>query len=277
VASVEFVESDDGARLGVQLVESFDDTPVLVIPGGPCRDPSYLGSLAGLANVRSLAIMHPRGTAVTGGLSRGWWADAADLIAIADRLGLESFDVLAHSAGTRVALAVAAQHPNRVRSMALVTPPAAWLTSTAYDGASLAAQRTEPEIARAIASMAGPQPTDEDDFQKAFMVEAPGGYARWTEVEQRHSMIGAMSLAAARAWFTDIPADAARLIRESPMPPTFVLGGAHDILSGVEPVRAYARALGAELAFIERCGHYPWIEQPAAFHDMVGGWLRIAR
>lgn len=271
------MESEDGTRLGVQLVQLLDDTPVLVIPGGPCRDPSYLGSLAGLANVRSLAIMHPRGTAVTGGLSRGWWTDAADVITIADRLGLESFDVLAHSAGTRLALAVAAQHPNRVRSMALVTPPAAWLTSTAYDGASLAAKRTEPEVARAFASMEGPQPTDEGEFQKAIAAEAAGGYARWTEVEQRHSMIGAMSLAAASAWFTDIPADANQLIRDSRMPPTFVLGGALDILTGVEPVRAYASALGAELAFIERCGHYPWIEQPAAFRDAVGGWLRIAR
>ena len=86
-----------------------------------------------------------------------------------------------------------------------------------------------------------------------------------------------MSLAAASAWFTDIPADASQLIREASMPPTFVLGGALDILTGVEPVRAYANALGAELTFIERCGHYPWIEQPAAFRDAVGGWLRIAR
>ncbi|WP_218683114.1 alpha/beta fold hydrolase, partial [Microbacterium sp. BF1] len=43
-------------------------------------------------------------------------------------VGLESIDLVAHSAGTRLALATATQFPDRVRSMALITPPATWLT-----------------------------------------------------------------------------------------------------------------------------------------------------
>ncbi|KGM13759.1 alpha/beta fold hydrolase [Cellulomonas bogoriensis] len=50
-----------------------------------------------------------------------------------------------------------------------------------------------------------------------------------------------------------------------------MLGGTEDILSGVEPVRALATALGAELRLLDDCGHYPWVEQPDLFR------LNVAR
>ncbi|WP_244894808.1 alpha/beta fold hydrolase [Agreia pratensis] len=62
------------------------------------------------------------------------------------------------------------------------------------------------------------------------------------------------------AWLTDAP-------------PTLVVGGDQDLLTGVQPVRPYAAALDAELSFIADCGHYPWIEQPAAFRRMLDAWL----
>ncbi|QEW04823.1 alpha/beta hydrolase [Microbacterium lushaniae] len=247
--------------------------PVVVVPGGPCRDPAYLGDLAGLARTRPLVILHPRGTPASGGLSRGWWTDADDLIQVADHLEAPAVDVIAHSAGTRLALAAAAQHPGRIRSLALVTPAAAWLTGTPHDGAALAAHRSEPEITRAFASMNGESPGDETTFQRALEAEAAAGYARWTPVERQHAGVGAMTWAASSAWFRDIPADAAARITASPLPPTFVLGGRDDLLSGVAPVRAYADALGAHLTLLDDCGHYPWIEQPAAFRAALGDWL----
>ncbi len=272
-----FIDTTDGARLAVEVHGSPEAVPVVVVPGGPCRDPAYLGDLAGLAQARALVILHPRGTPATGGLSRGWWTDAADLIHVADHLQAPTVDVIAHSAGTRLALAAAAQHPGRIRSLALVTPAAAWLTGAPHDGEALAAQRNEPEIARALASMKGEAPTDETAFQRALAAEAAAGYARWTPTEQQHAVVGAMTWAAASAWFRDIPADAAARITAAPLPPTFVLGGRADILSGVEPVRAYADALGAHLTLLENCGHYPWVERPAAFRAALDDWLLLRR
>jgi len=274
---VRFIDTTDGARLAVEVHGSPEAVPVVVVPGGPCRDPAYLGDLAGLARTRALVILHPRGTPATGGLSRGWWTDAADLIHVADHLQAPTVDVIAHSAGTRLALAAAAQHPGRIRSLALVTPAAAWLTGAPHDGEALAAQRNEPEIARALASMKGEAPTDETAFQRALAAEAAAGYARWTRTEQQHAVVGAMTWAAASAWFRDIPADAAARITAAPLPPTFVLGGRADILSGVEPVRAYADALGAHLTLLENCGHYPWVERPAAFRAALDDWLLLRR
>lgn len=281
---MEFAESDDGSLVAFELVgvgapdTKSQSDPVIVIPGGPCRGPEYLAGLAGLAAVRPLAILHPRGTEPTGsteptgGLSRGWWADAADAIAVADRLGLERFDVLAHSAGTRASLALTARFPGRARSLTLITPAAAWLTGTPHDGDEVGARRSDPLIDAALASMEV-EPTDEAAFQRAWGTEAPAGYAAWGDAERRHATTGGMSLAAATAWFRDIPEDAVERILSAERPPALVLAGAEDILSGVGTVRAYAAALGAELRTLEGCGHYPWVERPAEFRAALDDWI----
>jgi len=46
-------------------------------------------------------------------------AQAAALLGLADQLGLERFDVAAHSYGSRVAMALAETHPERVRRLAI--------------------------------------------------------------------------------------------------------------------------------------------------------------
>ena len=173
-----------------------------------------------------------------------------------------------------LALATAVRFPGRVRSMLLVTPPATWLTDTPYDGETIGAhRRDEPELAAAVQSMMRGAPATEADFQRALMVEAPAGYARWGDAERAHAPIGALSLAAASAWFTDIPEDAAAQILAADLPPTLVVGGERDLLTGLEPVRAFATALGARFAGIADCGHYPWVEQPAAFRAIAAEWL----
>jgi len=265
--------SDDGTRIAVLLLGAGTGPPVIVLPGGPCRSPEYLEDLAGLAEVRPLAVLHPRGTPATGGLSRGWWADAADVVAALDTLGLDRADVLGHSAGAQLALATVAQHPDRVRSLLLVTPSLAWLTGTEHDGAAIAGRRSEPVIARALASLAGPGPEDEAQFQAGSPIQRPAGYARWTRREQEHSPLGSTSLAASGAWSLGIPDDAVHRIRQAALPPTLVIGGTEDILVGDAPVRAGARALGAPLEMIEDCGHYPWVEQPESFRRFVDPWL----
>ncbi|WP_363316493.1 alpha/beta hydrolase [uncultured Microbacterium sp.] len=254
-----------------------DTEPVIVLPGGPCRGPEYVSDLAGLGRTHRLIVLHPRGTPQSGGLSRGWWSDADDVIALADALDLDRVDLLAHSAGTRLALAVATRYPHRVRSLALVTPPAAWLTETRHDGDSVVLDRSSPAVAEALRSLEQDDPSTEDAFRTAFLRQAPATYAHWTESEQAHANSGAVSRASALAWFNDIPADATDRIRATNSPQALVIGGDRDYLPGIRPVVDYATALGADLAMIEDCGHYPWIEQPEAFLRITDDWLSTVR
>lgn len=250
-----------------------DGRPALVIPGGPCRPPEYLTDLADLGEQHPLVVLHPRGTPASGGVSRGWWTDAEDVVAAIDALGLDAADIIGHSAGTRLSLAVATRFPDRVRSLALVTPPATWLTGTAHDGDDIAAMREDAEGIAGYASILTDEPETQEAFEEAFRRQAPATYARWTATEQAHAGIGRMNLAAAEAWFRDIPADAADLIRDASLPPTLVVGGDVDLLTGRRPVEEYAAALGAELVMIRGCGHYPWVEKPDEFRRILDKWL----
>ncbi|WP_415136025.1 alpha/beta hydrolase [Microbacterium sp.] len=127
-------------------------------------------------------------------------------------------DLLAHSAGTGLALAVATRYPHRVRSMALVTPPVAWLTGTHHDGDSLVLDRTVPAVTEALRSLERDDPTTENAFREIFRRQAPATYAHWTHVEEAHATLGEVSLAPALAWFNDIPADATARIRAADSP-----------------------------------------------------------
>lgn len=260
-------------RLDGSPVEVTDDAPVLVLPGGPCRGAEYLGSLAGLGEEHPLVVMHPRGTPRSGGLSRGWWTDAEDVIALADALGMSRVRLIAHSAGTRLALAVATRFPERVASMALITPPATWLSGTPYDGEELSADRDDPAVASAIAALAEATAGTEVAFRAQFLRQAPASYAHWSSAEREHAEVGAMSLASAAAWFADIPADVADRVRHALRVPALVVAGDRDLLTGFRPVADYAAVLGAELRTIEDCGHYPWVEQPESFREIMSEWL----
>ena len=110
-------------------------------------------------------------------------------------------------------------------------------------------------------------------FAEQFQRQAPASYAKWTDRERDHARVGRVSLPAAPAWFDDIPGDAAERIRSASLPTMTVIAGDADLLTGVQPVADYAAAIGAELVWLAACGHYPWVEQPAAFRDAVTTWL----
>ncbi|UOQ87985.1 alpha/beta hydrolase [Agromyces endophyticus] len=267
----------DGREIAFHLIgPSNGDASAIVVPGGPCRGAEYLEDLAGVADAtgRTLAVLHPRGTPSTGGLSRGWWTDADDLVDLADHLGLDEVELVAHSAGTRLALAAWARTPDRVRRLALVTPAAAWFTDAPRDSVEIGRRRNDPLVDRALDSLTGPEPRDQAEFELARELEGPAGYARWTEREQQHAAVGGWSLAALDAYFTGIPDDAVEQIRSAPRRPALVIAGDEDILVGVRTVEAYADAIGAELRWLDDCGHYPWVEQPEAFRAALGDWLR---
>lgn len=257
----------------VSAFGSPDAPPLVVLPGGPCRDPEYLEDLAGIGESAHVIVLHPRGTTRSGGLSRGWWTDADDVVALLDALNLPSAPVLAHSAGTRLALATATRYPGRITSLALITPPATWLSGSASDLAAIGASRAEPEVVTALAALGEDAATTDAGFIEQFQRQAPAGYAKWTERERGHARVGRVSLAAASAWFHDIPGCAAERILAASLPPTTVIAGDADLLTGVQPVADYAVALGAGLIVLAACGHYPWVEQPEAFREAIIAWL----
>lgn len=205
-----------------------------------------------------------------------YWRQAEDLERLREHLGLDRIFLAGHSAGTRLATAYAAQFPQRLAGLVLITPPAAHLVTAEPDADELIGRRLgEPVFAdAAAAARSGPDLDDEDRFNDWHRRCAPLGYARWGAAEQAHAAVGRWALPAVRAYFSvEPPGDfAARLGRVTA--PVLVVAGEVDCLTGLAPVVALAGLFPAgRAAVIERCGHYPWVEQPEEFRRVLDGYL----
>jgi pimeloyl-ACP methyl ester carboxylesterase len=250
--------------------ESGEGRTLVVLPGGAGRHPEYLGDLAGLPG--RLVTVHFRGAgdspAAADPEKGSYWHQARDLEALRTHLDLDQVDVVAHSAGTRAAIAYAAQYPDRVASMLLITPPSAYLTDTPPDVEEITAHRVgDPLFDAAMAAMReGPAEPTQEAFEKWQARTAPATYAAWTGTEQAHAKVGNTRWSTVQAFSSvapppDLPERLAKVTAR-----VWIIAGAQDATTGLAPVLAAARLFPrGEAVVIDDCGHYPWVEQPEAF------------
>lgn len=270
-----YVETRDGLKLAYRIV---GEGPVLVCqPGGPGRASSYLGDLGGLSRHRALAIVDARGT---GASERPDDPErlrlnhvAEDLECLREHLGLESMDLLAHSAGAYAAQLFAAAHPNRLRWLVLVTPAARLLQCD--PGADLAgivaSRRGEPGYGEAVAtSEAG---IDDDVALRPLL------YGEWNDITAAHAKGADTEMAAAAyAAFRPPPGtvdEAAILAALGELPvPVLVVACDKDAATGIDGARAVAATFpNSRLEVLPGLGHFPWVEDPAAFVALVEDFL----
>lgn len=272
--------SHDGTELHYDLLGAdLDGPPIAVHAGGAARHPEYLGTLAGLDSVRPLALLHQRGVGRSqhpaDPATAAWHRLGEDLEALRVHLGLDRLDVLGHSAGTRVALAFAALHPDRVGRLCLVTPPPGWLVDTPSDSAELiAARRDEPWFPRFEAALAEEANATTMAQRRALHPGlAPMTWARWDARAQAHEQLGTWNLEALEAFFA-VPLEVDLLpVLRALKSPVLVVAGGSDALLGLKPVVAVADLFPRGRAVVLDSGHYPWIEQPEVFLDEVGAFF----
>ena len=274
--------SYDGTRLVVTEVGS--GPPLLCLPGGPGRASAYLEDLGGLSEVRTLVRLDLRATghsevpADPSSLRFDRLAD--DVEALREHLGLERVDVLGHSAGCLVAQAWAAAHPERVGRLVLVTPSDRLQGGDRADVAGIRAARSgEPWYADAAAAQEAL--ADAPRAQQASLVRAtrPFFYGRWDERTEAHAATADTQVSrraelgfAAGTEQVDVPGLLEALGRLAA--PVLVVGGERDALTGVASVAAVAASFPhARTAVLPRAGHFPWVDEPAAFRDEVGRFL----
>jgi pimeloyl-ACP methyl ester carboxylesterase len=287
----------DGATLFFD--DSLDGEPIIVLAGGAARHPEYLGDLDFLGTDARRIVPHLRGVGQSPATSTdptphdhtapdrpardgagSWWRQADDVEALRSHLGLERLTLAAHSAGTRIAIAYAAAHPDRVERLVLLTPPAHYLVDEPSDVDALAARRVgEPEFDRAMALLAGdPDLASDEAFNEWQQATAPAGYAEWGPMEQAHSRVGAWNTVAVRAFFAgDAPTDLAERISTLEAP-VLVVAGADDCLTGLNPVIALSKLFpNGRVSIIADCGHYPWVERPMELTATVTAFLEGTR
>jgi pimeloyl-ACP methyl ester carboxylesterase len=181
-------------------------------------------------------------------------------------------DLLGHSAGTRVAAAYAASHPDTLHRLCLVTPPSLWLVDAADDRETLIENRRgEPwfdayEQARPAIENAATLA----EYLAVAPLAAPLGYARWDERARAHEPLGKLYEDAATAFFST-PMDRGLATGLADVhAPVLVVAGAQDAITGLAPVLAMADLFPAgRCVVLEDAGHFPWVEQPTAFRRTV--------
>ncbi|MFJ6632796.1 alpha/beta fold hydrolase [Streptomyces sp. NPDC091376] len=260
--------------------------PLICLPGGPMRASAYLGDLGGLTAGRTLMRLDLRGTGDSAvpddpGTYR-CDRQVDDVEALREHLGLERADILAHSAAGNLALLHAAAHPERVRSLTLVTPGTR----------AVGVEATEQDWRDAVALRKG-EPWYEAGHQawEAYLGGAelddlwpdivPFMYGRWDAAAREHAADDAhqSNPQARSAYFADgafdPPATAKALaVLEAPV---LVLAGEYD--GGPTPARAERTAalFRHGTAVVQRgAGHYPWLDDPGAFTRAVTGFLDSA-
>ncbi|MGW7369881.1 alpha/beta fold hydrolase [Streptomyces sp. NPDC054841] len=257
--------------------------PLICLPGGPMRASAYFGDLGGLGAHRTLVRLDLRGTgdSAVPDDPATYRCDRLvdDVEALRAHLGLDSADFLGHSASGNLALLYAAAHPERVRSLTLVTPGtrALGVEATEQDWRDAVALRHSeswyPEGRAAWeAFWAG---GDADDLWPDIV---PFMYGRWDAAARAHAADDAHQAnpQARRAYFADGAFDPAATLKAVAAldAPVLVLAGEYD--GGPTPARAaeIAALFPHGTTAVQRgAGHYPWLDDPGAFTRTVAAFL----
>ncbi|MEU9859811.1 alpha/beta fold hydrolase [Streptomyces sp. NPDC047971] len=256
---------------------------LVCLPGGPMRDAAYLGDLGGLAAHRRLIVLDPRGTGASAEpadpASYRCDRQVADVEALRSHLGLERIDLLGHSASGNLATLYAAAHPERVRSLVLVTPGTQAVGIEITDeewneaGEVFADQPWYAEARAALATIGPDTPV-----ARIMELVSPFVYGRWDEAARAHAaaVTDQAHWEAAAAYYAPgaFDPERTRAALTAVTAPVLVLAGEYD--GGPSPARAAELAAlfpHARLAIQRGAGHFPWVDDAGAFLRPLAAFL----
>ena len=208
------------------------------------------------------------------------------VIAFADQAGLEQFDLAGHSFGAAVSVAIAAQWPERVRRLVLIslgiprsdlerlamTQGYFWMNQMLpWWRPWLAQARPWPGIWRPWIEWLSGQPPMQQALAGGFLRQLPADRAFLREgigEFLKTDPLSALEIAI-DAGSPDFPAALARIAA-----PVLLLSGDQDVIMPASSIAALAGQLDAcRTVILDDCGHLPMIEWPDRFHREVREFL----
>ncbi|MDJ0385156.1 alpha/beta hydrolase [Streptomyces sp. G-G2] len=271
----------DGTLLAYHV--SGGGPPLVCLPGGPMQDCGYLGGLGGLAAHRRLILLDPRGTgrSATPEDPSSYRCDRLvdDVEALRVHLGLDRIDLLAHSAGTNLAVRYTERHPERVGRLALITPSVAAVgveVTGALRRDTALLRKDEPWFPEAFAAleelMAGRMP------EGGPRAVAPFFYGRWDETARAHRKAeeGRKNNEAAAVFAAEgaFAPDTTRAALARHAAPVLVLAGEFDLNSPPGAMAAVADLFPhARYVVQPGAGHFPWLDDADGFAAVVAEFL----
>lgn len=259
----------------ISYVKAGAGRPLLLVHGYGATARIWGGARRALADLRtSYALDMPGfGASPPRGSSPTLPALAAEVLAFADALGLERFDLLGHSLGAAVAAVVAGTSPGRVGRLVAVSLGArAFAPELAAVGLSRPPFDLTFGAARPLIDLW--QPLGRLLMQSPPMALTLGAVLLHnqppTEAELWREFLADHAAADPRAYITALTAVGDQALLEalrSVVAPTLCIAGREDrVARPGETSAAQAMIAGSRLFMLDACGHMPMLEQPAAFH-----------
>jgi pimeloyl-ACP methyl ester carboxylesterase len=250
----------------MHVIDTGTGTPLLLMPAFPFDSRMWGRTRPGIAEHARVITPDPRGFGATpiDGAEPDLAVLAGDVVALLDRLELDTAVVGGCSMGTYVAMAVLRAAPQRVSGLLLI------------DGRQTADPPQGKENRLAMAERA------ERDGVAWVAEEMPEALLGPTTLERRADVVDTVrhlladvtpeGLAWAQRAMAARP-DSTGVLREADIP-ALVIHGEQDALIPVDAARALAELMPrAELVVLEETGHLPPLEAPAEVTSTVSAWL----
>jgi pimeloyl-ACP methyl ester carboxylesterase len=271
----------DTARGRVSYLQLGEGKPLLLVHGYGASARIWSRSMQALADQRTLyAIDIPGcGDSPPRTASPTLPALAAEILAFANALDIERFELLGHDLGAAVAATAAARRPDRITRLVTVSLGArAFAPELATLSLSRASFDLTVGLSRPLLNLWQP-------MSRMMMLSPPfaATMSAWmlhgqpADAELWQDYLADFAGADLRAYLTSLTAvgdralhDALRTITS----PTLCIAGREDRITPLAETTAAQAMIGrSTLVVLDVCGHMPMIEQPEAFHNAVQEFL----
>jgi proline iminopeptidase len=257
--------------------------PVVVLSGGPGFAVSYMKPVAAVVARQHQAVMfEQRGTgrsAVADYDSVTFDSAVADLDALREELKVRKLTIVGHSWGGMLAMLYAQAHPDRVERIVLIDSGGLSIEFMSSFGKNLAARATAEDL-DAAAYWRDPERRKANPRHAA--VEALKAKTPAYFHDRRNGLRFAKQLhdddydprvfsALGRSFDKYDVRDGMKKLDV----PVLIIHGRNDPLVAGEEL--HAGIPGSKLVWIEKSGHFPWLEQPVAFRNAIEPFLRVQR
>ena len=187
-------------------------------------------------------------------------------------LGIERATIVGHSLGGGIGMQLAYQHPLRCERLVLVAsgglgPEVSWmLRALSLPGVEYLMPVIFPAVARTAGAAIGRR-LYRLGLRAPLFAQEWDAYAALTEPENRHPFVRTLRSV------IDVNGQAVsahdRLYLSARLPTLIVWGGRDHIIPADHAAAAHEAIPGSRLVIFEGAGHFPHVEEPAAFVDAV--------
>ncbi len=277
---------------GTQVVEGAElyyrtigvGEPIVIVHGGPGLEHSYLlPGMEALGETYRLLLYDQRGlgrsTGALDSISISMERYIADLESIRELAGVERMNLLAHSWGSLLATMYALEHPDRIKTLILMSPVEPGSRYQAEAGANTQARRS-PEDAAAIDSLvrsAGFEQNDPETLGRVFHHAFRGTFADPARAEDLVLTLTERTARQGRDVAALLMTPLANLdlwdSLDDLTAPVLIVHGDRDPIPLAMVEEMVARLPDARLAVLNEVGHFPFIESPGELFGAIQRFL----